>query len=253
MEKAYLDCSLREEVGKNKLNALRRMGFVPAVVYGKKSKTMPIKLVRSHLIKFIHAHHGIENMVITLRIEDDEKTKKSKEEPVLIKDIQYDPVKDDILHLDFNQISLTETLKVKVPLDSKGEAEGVKKEGGVLTHVLWDLEVECLPTQIPEKIEVDITAMKIGDTIFVKDIKVPEGVKVLTDKESIVFTLLAPKKEEVIVEAAAAEAVSAEPEVIKEKKKEEEGEEKEAKKEKPEAKEAKKEKPEAKKAEEKSS
>ena len=252
MEKAYLDCSFREEIGKNKSGALRRIGFVPAVIYGKKSKSFPIKLERSHLIKFIHTYHGIENMVITLRIKDNEKTKKSEEESVLIKDIQYDPVKEDILHIDFNQISLTEMLKVKVPIDSKGEAEGVRKEGGVLTHVLWELEVECLPTQIPEKLEVDITQMKIGDTIFVKDIAVAEGVKVITDKEAIVFTLLAPKKEEVVVEAAAAEAVSAEPEVIKEKKekKEEAAPGEESKKEKSEAK---KEKPEAKKAEEKAS
>lgn len=220
MEKAYLDYFLREELGKNKLGVLRRTGFVPAVVYGKGKKTLSIKLDRSHLIKFMHTHHGGENMVIMLRVASDGKKKDSQEEKaVLIKNIQYEPVKDSILHIDFNEISLTEAIAVKVPIESKGESEGVKKEGGVLTHVLWELEIECLPTQIPEKIEIDITNMKIGDNIYVRDLSVPDGVKVLTDKEAIVFTLTAPKKEEIPVEVP--QEVSAEPEVIKEKKEKE--------------------------------
>ncbi len=216
MEKVYLDCSLREETGKNKVNALRKTGFVPAVIYGQGEKAMAVKLNRSQLIKFIHIHHGIESMIITLRIADD-KDKNPAEKSVLIKEIQQDPVHEEILHIDFNQISLTRAIAVKVPIQAKGEAIGVKQDGGVLTHVIWELEVECLPTQIPEKIEVDVTNMKIGDAIYVKDLAIPAGIKALTDKESIVLTLVPPKKEEVVAEVPEG-AAPTEPEVIKEKK-----------------------------------
>ena len=241
MEKIYLDCLLREEIGKNKMNFLRRSGFVPAIIYGQNKEPLAIKLNRSQLVKFIHAHHGIENMVITLKVSGGEKNKNFNEDrPVLIKDIQLDPVQEDIIHIDFNQISLTKAIVVKIPIGSKGEPVGVKQEGGVLTHVLWELEIECLPANIPEKILVDITNMKIGDTIYVKDISIPEDVKLLTDKETIVFTVTHPKKEEVVTEEIEG-ATPAEPEVIKEKKEklEEEADGKEAPKAAKEAKETK--------------
>jgi large subunit ribosomal protein L25 len=232
MEKIYLDCLLREEKGKNKVTALRRGGFVPAVVYGQGKKTLPLKLDRSQFIKFIHSHHGIENMIITLRIDSEKKTKEEK--AVLIKEMQIHPVHEDILHVDFNEVSLTKLLRIKVPIHAKGDAIGVKQDGGTLTHVMWELEVECLPTSIPEKIEIEVANMKIGDMVLVKDLVVPEGVKVLADKEAIVFTLVPPKKEEVVVEAPVEGAAPAEPEVIKEKKeKPEEGEEAPAEEKKP--------------------
>ena len=160
-----------------------------------------------------------ENVIITLKISGEGSP---KDKTVLIKEIQREPIKDGILHVDFNEISLTETLKVNVPLASKGEAVGVKVDGGILEHVMWELQVECLPTDIPEKIEADITNLKIGDSLHVKDIAVPAGVKVLNDPELIAMIVKAQKveapKEEVVAEGAA------EPELIR-KKKEEEGEE----------------------------
>ncbi len=244
MEKVHLDCLLREEIGRSKINVLRRNGFVPAIVYGQGDSPLPVKLSRSQLIKFMHAHHGGENMVITLVISGDEKKKSAKQEKsVLIKDIQYEPVKDYILHIDFNQISLTKAIEVKIPIEAKGESQGVKQEGGVLNHILWELEVECLPTMIPEKIEVDVTNMIIGDDIHVKDLVVPEGVKVLSDAESMVFTLTPPKKEEIVEEVPEGEAAT-EPEVIKKEKAEgEEGTEEEKPKEKPKEKSKKEEAP----------
>ena len=227
MEKVYLDCLLREKIGKSGVSSLRKNGFVPAVVYGQGKKTLSIKLNRSQLLKFIHVHHGIESMIISLRITGEDKNKAFKEEKsVLIKEIQTHPVHENILHVDFNQISLTKAIEIKIPIEAKGEAQGVKQEGGILTHILWELEIECLPTHIPDKVEVDVTNMKIGDTVHVKDLTIPEGVKLLTDKEAIVFTLMSPMKEE-IVEEVSAEGAAAEPEVIKEKKekKEETGEE----------------------------
>src|SRR3989338_1504341 len=126
------------------------------------------------------------------------------------------------MHIDFNEISLTETLKVNVPLASKGDAAGVKQDNGVLEHILWELNVECLPTNIPEKIECDVSNLKIGDSILVKQIPLPEGVKVLNDPELIAFIVKPPHVEKPPEEALEA---AAEPELIREKKKEEETEE----------------------------
>ena len=231
MEQVYLDCLLREEIGKSKIGALRKNDFVPAVVYGRGEKTLTIKCNRSQLIKFLHAHHGGENIVITLRVSDSNSENKSiMEKPVLIKDMQYDPLRDDILHIDFHQISLTEKIKTKIPIESKGEAIGVKKEGGILAHILWELEIECLPTEIPEKIEVDVSNLAIGQSIQVGNLNVPEGIKVLSDQEGIVFMVEHPKKVEEVVAPGAVEAEAGvaaaptEPEVIKKEKKEKEEE-----------------------------
>lgn len=233
MEKVFLDCVSREELGKNKMGALRRSGSIPAVVYGKGKKPFVIKINQSQFIKFMHAHHGGENMIISLRISGSENSKSAKKEErsVLIKDIQYEPVHDSLLHVDFNEVSLTEKIVVKLPIEHKGEPEAVKKEGGVLTQVLWELEVECLPTEIPEKVEVNIESMEIGDTIHVKDMQMPGQVSVLTDVEAIAFTLAPPRKveEEPTEEVTEGEGASTEPEVIKKEKKEGEEEGKEEK------------------------
>ncbi len=226
-EAIYLEALVRDEAEIGKSHLLRQKGFVPCVVYGEGKKTVPLKIERSRLIKFMHAHHGGENMVITLKITP-EGAKKAEEKAVLIKEIQVHPVSDEIRHVDFNEISLTKRIVVKVPVLSVGESVGVKQDGGVLEHILWEIDVECLPTQIPEKIAVDITNMKIGDTIHVKDLVLPEGVTIKHDMEGIVFSCLAPLKEEIPAEeAAAAEGApaSTEPEVIKKEKKPVEGEE----------------------------
>jgi large subunit ribosomal protein L25 len=218
MEAIYLEAKLREDAEVGKSRILRHQGFVPCVVYGEGKKTLSLKIERSRLIKFMHAHHGGENMVITLKISGG---KKDEEKAVLIKEIQNHPVSGDILHVDFNEISLTKKISVKVPVAAVGEPVGVKQEGGTLEHVIWEVEVECLPTHIPEKLTVDVSNMKIGDTVYLKDIPVPPDVVIKHDLESIVFSLLAPLKEEVAsTEAVAAEgaAASAEPEVIKKEK-----------------------------------
>jgi large subunit ribosomal protein L25 len=121
------------------------------------------------------------------------------------------------VHVDFNEISLTKAIKVNVPVVTKGESVGVKQEGGSLEHILWELEVECLPTAIPKEIEVDITALKLKDSVHVKDIVAPSGVKILNDPSSIVLTIAEPMKEEVVAAPVEGE-VTQEPEVIKEKK-----------------------------------
>ena len=222
MDFVELKANLREEKGKELNKKLRNAGMVPGVVYRKGEETLSLKIDSKSLSKVLRTEAG-ENVIIKLFVEGD---KNKIERIVVIKEIQKDPVKDVLVHLDLNEISLTETLKVKVPIISKGEAAGVKQEGGVLQHVMWEVEVECLPTNIPDKIEVDITNLKIGETLSIKDILLPEGVKILGDPESIVFSVEHVKTVEEAV-AAPVEGESLEPELIREKKEKEEAEEEE--------------------------
>jgi len=213
MEEIFLDAQLREGTGRAKVKDLKEAGFLPAIVYSQGKDAIAVKILRGTLLKLMHQHR-LESIIINLKIKDD---KKAKSRPCLIKEIQHNPVSEDIIHVDFNEISLTEAIKVNVPIETKGDAVGVKQEGGSLEHLLWEIEVECLPTNIPKNIQVDITALKMGEAIYVKDIILPQGIKVLNDPAAIVLHVIAPMKEEVPVEAAEGE-VTAEPEVIKEKK-----------------------------------
>ena len=220
MEKVILNVESREGSGKRNAKDLRNKKLIPAVVYKGGKGAFKLQLAAADLAKILHTKAG-ENVIVTLKIAGGDS--KAKDKTVVIKEIQREPIKSQILHVDFNEISLTETLKVNVPLTAHGEPEG-KKEGGTLEHVMWELQVECLPTDIPEKIEVDVSKLKIGESIYVKDITAPEGVKVLTDPELIAM-IVKPPKVEVPKEEVTAEA-GVEPELIRKKKEvEEEGEE----------------------------
>ncbi len=213
MEEIFLEAKSREEKGSAKSRNLRNSGYLPAVVYSHGKEPLSLKFPKSALLKLVHQHH-LESVIINLKIEGD---KNAKGRPCLVKEIQYDPVSEEIIHVDFNEISLTEAIKVDVGIEVKGEAVGVKQEGGSLEHILWEMEVECLPTNIPANIEVDISALKMGEAIHVKDIVFPAGVKCLNDPEAIVLHIAAPMKEEVPAEGVEGEEKQ-EPEVIKEKK-----------------------------------
>ncbi|MCK9595396.1 MAG: 50S ribosomal protein L25 [Candidatus Omnitrophica bacterium] len=222
MEELLLGAEKRIEIGKSKVKDLRGKGFIPGVVYSEGKEAMALKMSRHELLQLIH-HHRIENVVLNLKIKDDAK-KGSRS--CMIKEVQHDPVSGDIIHIDFNEISLTKAIKVNVPIVTKGESVGVKNEGGALEHILWEIEVECLPTDIPKNIEVDISALKIGDSIHIKDIAFPDKVKVFSDADAVVLSVAAPMKEE----AAPVEGEEKlEPEVIKEKKPEAEAETEEKK------------------------
>lgn len=229
MEQINLKAYKRDQIGKEFAKKMRNEGFIPAVVY-KGKDSVSLKLIKVELLKLLRgAKSG--NIIINLNIFDeiDSKSKTAKSKPdsrtVIIKEIQQEPVKGEVLHVDFNQISLTELLKVKVGIESKGESKGVKQDGGILEHIMWEIEVECLPTQIPEKIGVDVTDLAIGDSIYVKDLKVPEGVKILVDPQLIVLSVKPPAAEEVVAPKPEGEEVVEEPEVIKQKKVEETEEE----------------------------
>jgi large subunit ribosomal protein L25 len=227
MEEIILEAQVRSEIGKSKVKALKSGGFIPAVVYSEGKEAIPIKLSRHDFLTLVH-HHHIENAIISLKIKDD---KKKASRSCMIKEMQQDPVKSEIVHIDLNEISLTKAIKINVPVVTSGESVGVKQDGGALEHILWEIEIECLPTDIPKNFEVDISALKIGDSIHVKDIKFPANIKVISEPESVVLSIASPMKEEVVVPVEGEE--KQEPEVIKEKKPEPEeaaaGEEKEKK------------------------
>lgn len=201
----------REVVGKQATKQVRRDGFIPATVYGHGMKALSLVIGIKDFQKALNTKAG-ENVVIDLQVDG----VKLKESTCLIKEIQHNPVTDEIAHIDFTVISLTEKIEVKVPLVilHTEEAAGVK-EGGVLDLIHHEIEVECLPTDIPEKIEVDVKAMKIGDIVYAKDLKMPAGVSCKFEAEEAVVALHPPMKEEV----AGEEAGAVEPEVIEKGKK----------------------------------
>jgi large subunit ribosomal protein L25 len=213
MEEIFLDAEIREGVGRAKVKDLREAGFIPAVVYSEGKSSSPLKVSHRQLVRLLHQHR-LENAVINLRIKDDNK---EKTKSCLIKEIQYDPVKEDVIHVDFNEISLTKVIKISVPVVAKGDPMGVKQEGGSLEHILWEIEVECLPADIPKEIEVDVSNLKIGDSVHIKDVIFPPKVKVLHEPETILLSVAAPIKEEVVAAPVEGEEKQ-EPEVIKEKK-----------------------------------
>ena len=163
-----------------------------------------------------------EHALITIEMKD--KKGKKAEHPVLVKEYQTDPVTDELLHVDFIKVSLKKVVTVTVPLFMTNEPVGVKM-GGILQNLIREIEVECLPTQIPDKIEFDAESIDIGNSIHVSDVTPPDGVKIITDLAAVILTVSAPKIEEEVVEEVAEEE-GAEPELVKGKgKEEEEGEE----------------------------
>lgn len=215
MEKVILKADVRTGVGKRIAKDLRLKGLIPANVYKGGKDALNLQLSTDDFEEVLQTKAG-ENVIITLKISGGANV---KDKTVLIKEIQRDPVRENILHVDFNEISLTEVLKVNVPIATRGEAIGVKADGGILEHVMWELQIECLPTAIPENVEIDVSNLKIGDSVYVKDIKIPEGVKVLNDPELIAVIVKPPK-----VEAPKVEVVeeAGEPELIRKKKEAEE-------------------------------
>lgn len=222
MERISINAEKREGSGKGAARSLRREGMVPAVLY-REGKSQSIKLLRKELSKLINTISG-EQVIVDLQFSDGGK------KLALLKNYQIDPVRGELLHTDFFEISLTEKVKLAIHVTTLGEPIGVKRDGGLLQHTVREVEIECLPDKIPGRIEIDISRLEIGQSIHVSDLTFSEGIKVLTDMGDIVATVIAPVVEEVapVAEVAAPETV--EPEVIKKGKKEEEGVEKEKEK-----------------------
>ena len=219
-----LSASRRETLGKGGARKARSAGQIPGVLYGHGEDPIAVAVSAREFDVALRQHKG-GNPIVNLAVGN------SGEFTALIRDVQYDPLSRAILHLDFQHISLTEQIEVKVAVKLTGLAIGVKDGGGILETILRELDVRCLPTQIPASIEVDVTALNVGDSVHVRDLVVP-NVTVLNDPDTTIATVVPPTvMEEKAPEEAAAEAAAgtAEPEVIAKGKKEEEGAEGEKK------------------------
>ncbi len=212
MEQIQLKASLREGKGKQAAKRLRREGFVPATVYHRGDTPLSVSLPDKEITRIVRSHGG-ENILINLTIEKDKRT---KPRAVIIKEIQQHPVKQNILHVDLNEISLSEKITVEVSIVALGEPVGVKQDGGLLDHPTRELKITCLPTDIPKHIDVDVSGLKINDTIHVRDLVLSDKLKVLNDPDQLLFQVKLHEEE---VEATTAEPQ--EVEVIREKKEEE--------------------------------
>jgi large subunit ribosomal protein L25 len=216
---AVLDAIERTSRGKNEARRLRASGRIPAVVYGGKDGGKPIAVDPKMLAKILRTEQGA-NTLIALNVPGAGNAR------VLVREYQLDPVTHELLHADFYRVAMDKLLRVQVTVVPQGEPKGVKQQGGVLDIVHRQIEIECLPADIPNNIEVDVSELMVGQSIRVKDIATNPKWKAMTDPETMLLHVIIPKVEEVpvVADAAAAGAVAApaEPEVIKKGKKDEE-------------------------------
>jgi large subunit ribosomal protein L25 len=225
---ATLDATVRETFGKNEARRTRREGQVPAVLYGSSGSgsagdTRSIAVNPKALLKILHSESGA-NTLILLKLAGE-----MGETRVLVKDYQLDPITHHLLHADFYRIAMDRAIEVTIPVTVKGEPKGVKQQGGILEFVRREIEIECLPGDIPENVEIDVSELMLHQGIRVRDVATSAKWTAKSDPDMMLVHVITPKAEEApaTAEAAAATPVApAEPEVIKKGKKEEAEEEK---------------------------
>ncbi len=209
----------RQGGGKNDARRLRKTGMIPAVVYGAGQESQAIAVDPKQMNRILHSEAG-HNSIFDLSFD-------GQSAKVMIVDWQYEPIKGALLHVDLKRIAMDKVLRVSVPIVLKGEAPGVKVQGGILEQLLREVEIECLPADIPGRIDADVSQLMFGQVIRVSDLPHSGSIKFITDENQPVAHVVAVKE---VVEAAPAEAaaegaaVTAEPEVIKKGKQETEGE-----------------------------
>lgn len=202
MQKQTVNAETRKEFGKNANNRLRRKGYIPAVMYSH-GKTENLQILQKDLFKVFKGHIS-ESVLFDVNIVDNQSYPRHQ---VFVKDYQINPITDEVIHLDLFKVTAGEKIHTNVAVELTGTAKGVR-QGGILEFVERELEIECLPAEIPEKIALDVTNLEIGDSIHIKDIPVSGSLKLLGDIERVVVTILAPHKAEEPkpVEAAIEEA-----------------------------------------------
>jgi len=205
MVRSELHARMRDSSGKGVARKLRRGGFIPAVLYGAHTKNLLLAVDPRALLKAVDTEAGT-NTLINLRVEG---SADLAQKVVMLRDLQVDPVRRAPLHADLYEIRMDETVTVSIPVRVVGRAAGVE-EGGILDLSLRELEIECLPGSIPDDVEVDVSALGIGDLIHVSELKLPEGVKVLEDPDTPVVAVTAPPAEEVAPVPVEGEAVPVE-------------------------------------------
>src|SRR5262245_35682792 len=216
---AILEATARNTFGKNEARRTRRDGKVPGVLYGgaNNREATPIAVDPRALLTILHSESGA-NTLISLKLDGASDTR------VLVKDFQLDPITPHLLHADFYRIAMDKVIQVTIPVFVKGEPKGVKQQGGILEHIRREIVVECLPADIPEHVDIDVSELMLHQGIRVRDIATNPKWKPVTEGEAMLVHVIMPKAEEVAAPAdaaAAATATPAEPEVIKKGKKEE--------------------------------
>jgi len=215
---AVLEATARDTFGKNEARRTRRDGKVPGVLYGGDgNKATPITVEPRALLRILHSESGA-NTLISLKLAG------APDARVLVKDFQLDPITHHVLHADFYRIAMDKVLQVTIPVTVHGEPKGVKQQGGVLEFIRREIVVECLPADIPEHVDVDVSELMLHQGIRVRDIATNPKWKPVTEGEAMLVHVIMPKAEEVAAtpEAAAAPTATAEPEVMKKGKKDEE-------------------------------
>jgi large subunit ribosomal protein L25 len=221
MAEIVVSAQSREERGKNNARRLRVKGLIPAVVYGGKGDAQSVAVDPKTLLRVLRSESG-RNTILSLDFGDGSKTS------AILKSWQVDPVKENFLHADFFRIAMDVAIRVTVPIHTRGEARGVKVDGGILEIIMREVEVECLPGDIPEHIDVDVSDLGLHGAIRISDLPADAKVKVLDDATQVVVHVVSVKEEAAATPAAAAEgeavagATPAEPEVLKKGKKEDE-------------------------------
>jgi large subunit ribosomal protein L25 len=194
---AKLRAEKRERKGKESARKLRDGGRIPAVLYGKETDTVSLSL-DAHEAELLFQSISVENTIVGLEIEGEKAPVQT-----LIREIQVHPYRPVVFHVDFYRIREGERLEVEIPVHLHGVPEGVRSSGGILQQVVHQVPVKCLPTLIPESIDIDVTALELGGSVHVSDLRVAEGVEILMDPDQTVCSVVAPKLEAAPAEAAA--------------------------------------------------
>lgn len=191
-----LNATHRSESGKNAMRRLRKAGNVPGIVFGRSGETTPVSFNPKELLKILHSDSGF-NTIFTLNVEGADKPLSPM---VIVKEYQLEPVTHNFLHVSFYRVRMDRLMEVEIPIQVVGISPGVKNEGGTLDLVMREIEVRCLPADIPEHITVDISNLHMNDTVRVKDLDIPEKVEVLEEEEGVVLHISPPKKVVEVVE-----------------------------------------------------
>jgi large subunit ribosomal protein L25 len=213
MKSVALKAYPRSQVQRAEVTKLRRAGRVPATIYGRQAAPQNLEVSYDEISDLLH-HSVSENLLVDLTVEKDARAKRL----ALLQEIQHHPLSGKVIHVDLHEVAENEKITVSVPVETTGEAAGVKTGGGSLTHVLLKLKVRSLPKDLPEQITIDVTALEIGKSIHIGDIAAPTGVEILGDRHLTVVSVAAPRAEEEV--AATAAPAAGDVEMTKEKKEE---------------------------------
>jgi large subunit ribosomal protein L25 len=215
MKSVPLKAFPRTLVQRGGVKKLRASGRIPATIYGRQAKPQNLEVVYDDISDLLH-HSVSENLLVDLSVESDARAKRL----ALVQEVQHHPLNGKVLHVDFHEIAEDEKVTVSVPLETTGEAAGVKVGGGTLEHVLFKVKVRCLPKDLPEQITVDVSALEIGKSLHIGDIVPPSGVEILGEKSRSVVSVAAPRTEEEVAPAAEGAKAAGDVEMTKEKKEE---------------------------------